>query len=141
MKKCLFLLSLAFVILPSCSFAQGNLATRQSVSIQNQNLNQMARMQNTQFLYNGVMHSKFIVSKQRQIDVFKKLISRNDAKIYELENEINVLENESGNFVDKEKNTKKLKRKRYWLEGVRKEKQKFQDEIFILESQMGSENK
>ena len=141
MKKCLFLLSLVFVILPLCSFAQGNLATRQSVSIQNQNLNQMARMQNTQFLYNGVMHSKFIVSKQRQIDVFKKLISRNDAKIYELENEISVLENESGNFVDKEKNAKKLKRKRYWLEGVRKEKQKFQDEIFILESQMGSENK
>lgn|GEM_PF-5423247 len=141
MKKCLFLLSLVFVILPLCSFAQGNLATRQSVSIQNQNLNQMARMQNTQFLYNGVMHSKFIVSKQRQIDVFKKLISRNDAKIYELENEINVLENESGNFVNKEKNTKKLKRKRYWLEGVRKERQKFQDEIFILESQMGSENK
>jgi len=140
-KKCLFLLSLVFVILPLCSFAQGNLATRQSVSIQNQNLNQMARMQNTQFLYNGVMHSKFIVSKQRQIDVFKKLISRNDAKIYELENEINVLENESGNFVNKEKNTKKLKRKRYWLEGVRKERQKFQDEIFILESQMGSENK
>lgn len=87
------------------------------------------------------MHSKFIVSKQRQIDVFKKLISRNDAKIYELENEISVLESESGNFVDKEKNAKKLKRKRYWLEGVRKEKQKFQDEIFILESQMGSENK
>lgn len=141
MKKCLFLLSLAFVILPLYSFAQGNLATRQSVSIQNQNLNQIARMQNTQFLYNGVMHSKFIVSKQRQIDVFKKLISRNDAKIYELENEISVLESESGNFVDKEKNAKKLKRKRYWLEGVRKEKQKFQDEIFILESQMGSENK
>lgn len=141
MKKCLFLLSLVFVILPLCSFAQGNLATRQSVSIQNQNLNQMARMQNTQFLYNGVTHSKFIVSKQRQIDVFKKLISRNDAKIYELENEISVLESESGNFVDKEKNAKKLKRKRYWLEGVRKEKQKFQDEIFILESQMGSENK
>lgn len=87
------------------------------------------------------MHSKFIVSKQRQIDVFKKLISRNDAKIYELENEISVLENESGNFVDKEKNAKKLKRKRYWLEVVRKEKQKFQDEIFILESQMDSENK
>lgn len=141
MKKCLFLLSLAFVILPLCSFAQDNLATRPSVSIQNQNLNQVARMQNTQFLYNGVMHSKFIVSKQRQIDVFKKLISRNDAKIYELENEISVLENESGNFVDKEKNAKKLKRKRYWLEVVRKEKQKFQDEIFILESQMDSENK
>jgi len=140
-KKCLFLLSLAFVILPLCSFAQDNLATRPSVSIQNQNLNQVARMQNTQFLYNGVMHSKFIVSKQRQIDVFKKLISRNDAKIYELENEISVLENESGNFVDKEKNAKKLKRKRYWLEVVRKEKQKFQDEIFILESQMDSENK
>ena len=139
-----FLFCAGLLILSVSIFAQNYQSMNQSVMMQRQQTMIRNEMLSRLHKPNPVLtslHSKFIVPKQRQIDGFNKLIKRSDKKIAEMEIEIETLKSQIGNGNNHEKNEKKLRRKQNWLNAIKKGKQKFQNEVSFLESQMAvSEN-
>ncbi|GEN74752.1 hypothetical protein CHA01nite_04920 [Chryseobacterium hagamense] len=87
------------------------------------------------------LHSKFIVPKQKQADGFKKLMARDDKKIAEMEIEIQGLKNNLDKADDRDKAEKKIESRQRWLDVIKRERQKFQQEINTLESEIAAADK
>ncbi|MBW7674679.1 hypothetical protein [Chryseobacterium chendengshani] len=85
-------------------------------------------------------HSKFIAPKQKELDLFNKLLSKNEKRISELEAEIAEKTSSLDNSKNREKIENQIKRKEFWLKIARKEKIKFEKAISALEAEIAVTN-
>ena len=135
-------LIVAFIIISAFGFAQNSYQSmNNTMLIQRQ---QMAAARESQRfgLSLAANHSKFIAPKQKELNLFNKLLIKNEKKIAELEAEIAEETTSLESSDDKEKIGKKIKRKEFWLKVARNEKIKFKTAISKLEAEIAvSENK
>ncbi len=129
-------LNIAILTTSFYAYSQNNGIHSQPSLMQRQHSN-IGNQMNIPYSSRTGLHSKFIVSKQRQINGFKKLIDRDNRKIAEMELEIETLEKQLVTSIDIEKDKRKLKRRQNWLDAIKREKQKFEQEVNIMEA--GSE--
>lgn len=133
--NCLF--NLGFLSLSVSVFAQSNPAANQSMAIGMRTAATVSRMYDP----TNHLHSKFIIPKQKQADGFKKLMARDDEKIAEMEIEIQGLKNNLGKADDRSRAEKKIEKRQRWLDVIKRERQKFEEEINMLESEIAAVGK
>ncbi|CAD7814098.1 hypothetical protein CHRY9390_02755 [Chryseobacterium aquaeductus] len=86
-------------------------------------------------------HSKFIIPRQKEIDLFNRLLVKNQQRTIELEAELEEKKIELETSDNKEKIQKQIQRKENWLNVLRNEKKKFERAISKLEGEIAASEK